>query len=142
MKISARNQLSGTVTAVRAGAVNDEVDLALSGGASLVAVITRESVESLALRPGQRAIALVKASNVLLATDLTGYRISARNQLHAKVGAITPGAVNAEVMLELDGGQVLVAIVTQASVKTLDLAPGAPVTALVKASDVMLAVAV
>lgn len=140
MKTSARNQWVGKVTAVRSGAVNDEVEITMPSGLRVVAIITHESTASLGLRTGQEAIALVKASNVLLATDLDGAKVSTRNQWHGSVAAVTPGAVNAEVTLDLDGGGQAVAIVTQSSVRTLGLAVGARATALVKASDVIVAV--
>ena len=78
MKTSARNQWLGEVAAIRAGAVNDEVELHLSGGARLVATITRDSSEALGLRLKQPVIALVKASSVLLATGLGTGRLSAQ----------------------------------------------------------------
>jgi molybdate transport system regulatory protein len=140
MKTTARNQWLGTVSAVRSGAVNDEVELTLPGKQRVVAIITHDSTAALGLRTGQSAIALVKASNVLLATGLDGVRISARNQWPGVVASVTPGAVNSEVMLDMDGGDRVVAIVTQDSVRTLGLAAGARATALVKASDVILAV--
>jgi len=138
MKTSARNQFIGTVTSVRSGAVNDEVELSLAGGPRIVAVVTRESIESLGLRTNISAVALIKASSVLLATDLEGARLSARNQLPGTVSAVVPGAVNAEVTLALDGGGSIAAIVTQASVKALGLAPGSRATAFFKASSVIL----
>ncbi|HEX5682844.1 MAG TPA: TOBE domain-containing protein [Ideonella sp.] len=141
MKTSARNQFVGTVTSVRAGAVNDEIELTLPGGAKLVATVTRESTESLGLRTHMTAIALVKASSVLLATGLEGSKVSARNQLPGTVAAVTPGTVNAEVELEMDGANRIVAIVTQDSLKSLGLAPGTRATALFDASSVILAVA-
>ena len=101
MKTSARNQLAGTVAAVRPGAVNDEVELALPGGARIVAIITHESTRSLGLAQGSAAFALVKASSVMLATELGGAKLSARNQLAGTVSALHPGAVNAEVVLAL-----------------------------------------
>lgn len=144
MKTSARNQFLGSVSALREGAVNDEVELALPGGARLVAVVTRESTAALGLKVGVAAIALIKASSVLLATGLDGTaKVSARNQLAGQVSALKPGAVNAEVTLALDqGGGEIVATVTQSSVQSLGLAVGARATALVKASDVILAVTV
>ena len=141
MKTSARNQFVGQVTCVRAGAVNDEVELTLPGGAKLVATVTRESTESLGLRAHMTAIALVKASSVMLATEVGGAKLSLRNQLAGVVTSVTPGAVNAEVLLEVDGGVHIAAIVTQASVKALGLRPGAAATALFDASSVILAVA-
>lgn len=140
MKTSARNQFLGTVSAVRAGAVNDEVELTLANGAKLVAIITRESSDALGLRINGSAIALIKASSVLMATDLEGAKISARNRLAGTVAKVTPGAVNSEVTLDMDGGEQVVSTITVASVKALGLAPGVRATALVKASDVIVAV--
>ncbi|WP_321819218.1 MULTISPECIES: TOBE domain-containing protein [unclassified Burkholderia] len=67
LKVSARNQLHGTVETVTAGAVNSEVTLALDGGGTLTAVVTNDSVGALQLDAGRRAIALFKASSVILA---------------------------------------------------------------------------
>ncbi|WP_396331147.1 TOBE domain-containing protein [Burkholderia anthina] len=67
LKVSARNQLRGTVEDVAAGAVNSEVTLALDGGGTLTAVVTNDSVDALRLDAGRRAIALFKASSVILA---------------------------------------------------------------------------
>ncbi len=69
MKISARNMLKGRVTEVRPGAVNTEVVLSLAGGAEIVSVITKTSAERLGLAPGAEAYAVIKASNVMIATD-------------------------------------------------------------------------
>ena len=142
VKTSARNQWIGTIAAIRAGAVNDEVEVLLQGGARLVATITRESTDALQLRLQQTVIALVKSSSVLLATDLQDARVSARNRFDGSVVAVRPGAVNAEVTLRTDAGVEVVAIVPGTAVETLSLAPGTPVTALVKASDVILATVV
>jgi molybdate transport system regulatory protein len=141
MKTSARNQFVGTVTSLRSGAVNDEVEITLPGGQRIVAVVTRESTQSLGLRNQMAAIALVKASSVVVATDLEGARISTRNQLPGKVSAVSRGAVNAEVVIDIDGGGSIAAIVTEGSVKSLGLAPGKRAIALFKASSVIVAVA-
>jgi molybdate transport system regulatory protein len=142
LRTSARNQFVGVVRSVRSGAVNDEVELSLPGGARIVAIVTRESTQTLGLRTDLSAIALLKSSSVIVATGLEGAKVSARNQLHGVVASILPGAVNAEVVIDLDGGGWVVATVTQASVQELALALGVRATALFKASDVILAVAV
>lgn len=67
LKVSARNRLHGSVDAVAAGAVNSEVTLALDGGGTLTAVVTNDSVDALQLDASRRAIALFKASSVILA---------------------------------------------------------------------------
>ena len=138
MKTSARNQFVGTVSGYKAGAVNDEVELLLPGGARIVAIVTSESTGQLGLKLGASAFALVKASSVVVATDLQDARLSARNQLPGQVVSVSPGAVNAEVVIDIGDGVSIAAIVTQASVKALGLKPGIQATALFKASSVIL----
>ncbi|NRF71773.1 TOBE domain-containing protein [Aquincola sp. S2] len=141
MRTSARNQFVGTVSAIRAGAVNDEVELTLPGGTRIVAQVTPQSTAALGLRTQATVIALLKSSAVLVATELEGARLSARNQLAGTVRAVTPGAVNAEVEIELDSGDGrIVAIVTQPSVEALGLAPGVRATAVFDVANVILAV--
>ena len=69
MKISARNVLKGKVKQIKAGAVNIEVIVELPGGAEIVSVITKESVENLKLSKGKAVYAVIKASNVMIAVD-------------------------------------------------------------------------
>jgi len=128
------------VSGVTVGAVQDEIELTLHAGQRIVAVVTHESAASLGLVPGAEAFALVKASSVLLATDLGGARLSARNQLRGTVARIRPGAVNAEVLIDIGGGQTMAAIVTQESALSLGLEPGTAVLALFKASSVVVGV--
>ncbi|MFU8788673.1 MAG: TOBE domain-containing protein [Methylobacter sp.] len=141
MKASARNQFSGNVSQVIVGAVNAEVHIGLKGGATLVASITKESVETLGIKTGIEVIALVKAPQIIIVTDFGGYRLSARNQLQGTVIQVKPGAVNAEVDIELKGGEQVAATVTNDSVEALGLKTGEPATAVFKASAVILAVA-
>lgn len=69
MKISARNALQGTVQSVTPGAVNTEVVIETAGGERIVSIITKELAETLGLVPGKAAYAVIKASDVLVATD-------------------------------------------------------------------------
>ena len=65
-------------------------------------------------------------------------KISARNVLKGKVKQVTPGSVNTEVVVELPGGLEIVSIITRSSAERLGLARGREVSAVIKASDVML----
>ena len=141
MKVSARNQFTGTVSEVRIGAVNAEVHISLQGGQIIVASITKESVDTFAIKAGIEVIALVKAPQIILVTDFGGYKLSARNQLQGTVTEVKLGAVNAEVDIELIGGNKVATTVTKDSVETLGLHTGQAVTAVFKASAVILAVA-
>jgi molybdate transport system regulatory protein len=67
MKISARNKLVGKVASITSGAVNAEVSVALPGGGKIVAVITKTSAKSLKLKKGLPIVAVIKASDILLA---------------------------------------------------------------------------
>jgi molybdopterin-binding protein len=69
MKISARNVLKGKVVKITPGAVNTEVVLELVGGNQIVSIISKESSEKLGLKVGKDAYAVIKASNVMVATD-------------------------------------------------------------------------
>jgi len=142
MRTSARNQFFGNVVDVRRGAVNDEVELEVAGGARLVATITHESTEGLGLRVGAEAFALVKASSIVVVTNDAGARFSARNRLAGTITRLLPGAVNTEVVIELPGGGSVAAIVTHDSSEALGLAVCAPATAIFKASSVILGIAV
>ena len=141
MKTSARNQFAGTISAIRAGAINDEIELAIIGGQRIVATVTRESCNELGLVIGAKAFALVKASSIVLMTEAGDVKLSARNQLRGTVTRLTPGAVNSEIVLELPGGGSVAAIVTQASAEALGLAAGSDAVAIFKASSVIVGVA-
>jgi len=67
-------------------------------------------------------------------------KLSARNLLKGKVVKIIKGAVNSEVTIELPGGEILVSIITNASVKSLGLKKGKAAYAVIKASNIMVAV--
>lgn len=67
-------------------------------------------------------------------------KLSARNVLQGKVVKIVPGVVNAEVTIQLPGGEQIVSIITMASVTSLGLKEGGEAYAVIKASSVMIAV--
>lgn len=140
MKASARNQFEGTINEVLVGAVNAEVHVGLKGGETIVASITKESIDTLGIKTGMGVLALVKAPQVIIVTDFGGYALSARNQLQGTVTDVKPGKVNAEIDIELKGGEKIAATVTNDSVETLGLAKGKTATAAFKAGAVILAV--
>ncbi|WP_048636182.1 TOBE domain-containing protein [Brenneria goodwinii] len=68
LNFSARNQLAGKVKKVVKGAVNSMVHIKTSNGLTLTSSITNESLDEMAIADGSEVIALIKASNVILAT--------------------------------------------------------------------------
>lgn len=140
MKTSARNQFLGKVMEVQRGAVNDEVTLEIAGGNKIIAVITHESTDDLGLRPGVQALAIIKASSIIVMVDDGLAKFSARNQLVGTVKMVHDGIVNSEVIIDLDGGGTLAAIITRASCESLGLAERQRATGMFKASSVILGV--
>lgn len=69
MKISARNSLKGKIKSITTGAVNNEIVIELPNGMEVVSIITKDSSERLDLTEGKQVYAVVKASDVMIATD-------------------------------------------------------------------------
>ncbi len=136
MKISARNQITGKVTEVVDGAVNSEVAIG-AGENSIKAIITKNSAKDMDIKVGDELIAIIKASNVILAKDLPS-KISARNLIKAKVKNVQNGEVNSEISLDADGVE-LTSIITIGSTKELDIKAGDEIYAIIKASTIILA---
>jgi molybdate transport system regulatory protein len=139
MRTSARNALRGVIANITPGEVNSEVTLRLGEGVDITAILTKRSVEDLQLAPGKPAIALIKSSFVILAKG-DNLRTSARNQVAGTVSGREDGAVNSEIGLDIGGGKTLTATITLESARNLAITVGEPVTALIKAPHVILAV--
>jgi len=69
MQISARNSLKGTIKSIEPGAAGGQVIIELSNGVEVVSIITKDSAERLNLAEGKTVYAIVKASDVMIATD-------------------------------------------------------------------------
>jgi len=139
MKTSARNQFAGTVSTLALGPVSAEVTIALAGGGEITATMTTAAARRLKLKKGKEALALVKASAIVLVTDFAGWQLSTRNQLAGTVSRIEAGGVSSLVVLTLPGGAALAATITRESVDALGLKVGMPATAVFKAYSVMVA---
>lgn len=136
MKISARNQIQGKISAINTGAVNAQVEVDI-GGAHLSAVITLASCESMGLSVGDTVYAIVKASSVLIAKDKPG-KISARNIVETKVEKVVHGPVSCELDLSV-GTNNLAAVITNEAAKDLGINEGDSVYAIMKSSSIILA---
>ncbi len=142
MKTSARNEFLGRVKAVNKGIVSAEVTLDIGSGNELVANITLESLDNLGLAVGREAYALIKAPWVIVTAEDSALKTSARNRLCGVVSRCQEGAVNGEVIIALDIGKSIAAIVTDESIESLGLKEGMRACALIKASHIILAVTV
>lgn len=139
MRTSARNQFLGRIDEIRTGPINSEVHLDIGAEQPLVATVTQESIARLGLEIGGEAIALIKASWVILSSN-DSLRCSARNQFRGLVQSVREGPINTEVGLALASGRTLTAVITHESADDMELNRGQMLTALIKASHVILAV--
>ena len=69
MRISARNQIKGTVVEVKKGATTSHVRVDIGGGNVITSSITNEAVDELGIKAGGKATVVVKASDVMIAVD-------------------------------------------------------------------------
>jgi molybdate transport system regulatory protein len=139
MKTSARNAFHGIVKHIEIGAVNAEVTIAMQGDDVMVATVTKDSIDRMQLAEGKPVWTLVKASWIILTADESA-KTSARNRLCGTVSRVVMGPVNAEVVLQLDGGNTLAAVVTHDSATEMVIAKGQRLCALIKASHMLLGV--
>ncbi|WP_316861835.1 TOBE domain-containing protein [uncultured Cohaesibacter sp.] len=140
MRTSARNVFHGIVEEITPGAVNSEVLLRVSDRTVLTTVITNTSIESLELRKGSEAFALIKASTPILMAETEAVKLSARNQIHGNVISVAPGAVNCEVQLDIGNSKTLTVVITMQSAQSLEIKPGDRMCAMFKASQIILGV--
>jgi molybdate transport system regulatory protein len=139
MSLSIRNQIPGTVASVAPGEVMAIVKLHLDGGQMLTAAITLEAVRDLGLDAGSTVQALIKSTEVSLATGpVTG--LSIRNQLPGTVTGVATGGAMASVKVSIAGAE-LTSAITREAVAELRLASGSGVVALIKATEISLSVA-
>ncbi|MEU2432985.1 TOBE domain-containing protein [Streptomyces sp. NPDC007861] len=137
MSLSIRNQLRGTVTCVTSGEAMATVRVRLEGGEDITAAVTADSVRELGIAEGSAVRALVKSTEVAVATGpVEG--VSIRNQIPGKIMAIAMGVAMASLRLEVEGGE-LTAAITKEAVDELGLFVGSSVIALIKSTEVALA---
>jgi molybdate transport system regulatory protein len=142
LQTSARNCLAGRMVHIRCEGIYDEIELQLAGGDRIVCLITSDRALKLRLQAGAPAYALVNPSAVIVMTEQAdAFRFSARNQLAGHVTQVQAGMENTEVTITLQGGNSLVALISNVSAGELQLTAGKPVRAIFKATSVVLGVA-
>ncbi len=141
MRLSAKNVFYGTVSSIKVENLLAEVCLELKSKHRIYSMITAESVETLGLESGEAAYAVIKASSVLIASDLLQGRFSARNLLHGRVVSIRTDMLMGEVVLDIGGGDTVVATVTSGGVLNLDIKEGDQACAVIDATQVIIGVA-
>lgn len=137
MSLSIRNQIPGTVTSVTTGEAMATVKVRLDGGQQVTAAVTVDAVKDLGLAEGSAVQAMVKSTDVSLATGPVA-GLSIRNQIPGTVTEIASGAAMATVKVSVAGG-VLTAAITKDAVTELGLTTGSAVVALIKSTELSLA---
>lgn len=138
MKLSARNQFSGTVTKIAEGAVNGIVTIDVNGS-PVSATISMNAIRELGLKPGKKAYAVIKATEVMVGRG-SRLPLSARNQFPGKITGIDKGAVNSIIKIEALGGETVSATISNNAVEELGLKTGEEALAVIKATSVMVGI--
>ncbi|WP_306337520.1 molybdopterin-binding protein [Streptomyces sp. KL118A] len=139
MSLSIRNQVPGTVISVTPGEVMATVKVQLESGQGLTAAITLEAVKELGITEGSAVRALIKSTEVSLATGPVA-GLSIRNQIPGTVADVATGGAMASVKVDIAGGS-LTAAITKDAVADLGLVAGSSVVALVKSTEISLGMA-
>jgi molybdate transport system regulatory protein len=139
MRLSIRNQLSATIETVTRGEVMGTTRLRLDGGQEVTSAITLDAIDDLGLADGQHVTALVKSTDVAIASGAVN-GLSIRNQISGTIERVDHGVVMTTVKIAIAGGQSLVAAITKDGAQDLNLAEGDSITALMKSTEVSIAV--
>jgi molybdate transport system regulatory protein len=136
-QLSARNQISGTIADIQKGAAMSVVTVSAQGH-TIVSAITNQAVQELGLRPNDAVIAVVKATEgIITKGDAGAMKVSARNKVSGRITHIDKGPAMAAVTLDALNWKLTAAITRQAA-DDLQLTQGDQVTALFKATEVLL----
>lgn len=135
--VSARNQLNGKVTDIQSGTAMSVVTIA-GDGHQLTSAITNQAVQELGIKKNDSVVAVIKSTEtMLLKGEVGGIKLSARNRISGRVTGIQKG--NAMASVTIDGGSVkLTSAITRQAIDELELSNGDAVTAVFKATEVML----
>lgn len=139
VRISARNQLKAKVTKIQRGAVESELFLQLHSDDIIIAVITNDSLEFLDIEIGTEVHALFKANAVIISTDIE-LVASDRNRFFGDVIRINRGSLNAEVIVELKGGNTICSTMSIESLDELQLEIGMKVVTFCKPKSIILGI--
>jgi len=129
------SKVSGTITKVIKGHIHANVQI-LWKSIPLSVVITKASCEDMHLSEGDSITVLIKGTDVMLAKSFSGM-ISARNRVNGKVKRIIEGDVVSKVFVESQE-EMLHAVITNTSLKEMDINEGNEITAIVKSTELIL----
>lgn len=138
LRFSARNVFRVEVVSVKKWPVDVEIVLKISSGHAIHAIVTNEASTDLDLRPGRKAIALVKSSFVKLATR-DEPPTDTRNLFSGVVTRRTDAERNCELLIDIGSGKTITAVIPRTEIETKRILEGCKVTARFEREDVILA---
>ena len=136
MAISARNKLQGRVSSIKSGEAMCLVTLDAQG-TKVVAAVTNQGVEELNLKPNDQVTAVIKSTEVMLMKGGGQVMLSARNRFTGQIESIQKGEAMGLVTVKTEQFH-LGAAITREAIDEMGLKQGDQVTAVVKATEVML----
>jgi len=136
MVISARNKIQGRVSAIASGEAMSFVALDAQG-TKIVAVVTNQGIAELNLKQNDQVTAVIKSTEVMLMKGGGQVTLSARNRFAGQIESIQKGAAMGLVTVKM-GQFHLGAAITRDAIDEMGLKQGDQVTAVVKATEVML----
>ncbi|ACZ13080.1 TOBE domain-containing protein [Sulfurospirillum deleyianum] len=138
LKLSARNQLIGTISAIRESPVNVQIELTIKAANKIYASITKNSYQELGLHLGDSAIAIIKASSIFLSK--TKPTIACENLLQGKIIQILSDTSSTEITLELESKSTITATISNEAFEPLGLKINEETYIFFKASNVILGI--
>lgn len=138
-RTSIRNQLLGTVIEIKPRMYQGEVTLKLKGGDTLLAILTLDSIKKLGLTEGSEAHILIRARHLILVRTGSKLKFSTDNSLCGKVVDLHYARLSGEVVLEIKGGDLIKATVSQEAIDDLGIKVGDILCGVFKATSVILA---
>ncbi len=136
IRLSARNQFSGTITKITRGAVNGIVTIDI-GDNVLSSNISLNAIQELRLEEGKKVMTFIKATDVMMADDLE--HISARNKFRGTVVSLETGPINAFVRIK-SGKHIVTSVTSVGVVNQLSLKEGAEAVAIIRSANVLIGV--
>jgi len=139
IRISARNQLKAEVVKIEKGAVESKIFLKLHGEDTIMAIITNDSIDTLGIETGSKLFALFKANALTVDTDTTLNK-SDLNRFIGKIIRINTDSFNAEVIIELNGGNTICSTMSTEKLDEQKLEIGMEVVAFCKPNTIILGI--
>ncbi|WP_033916454.1 TOBE domain-containing protein [Campylobacter sputorum] len=138
MQIGARNQIQAKITDIKTGSINSLITGKTSCNKIFKATVTAESEKNLDLKIEKEAYFIFKAINVILSKD-NSLKFSAANQIIGKVKDIELGSVMSKIIIDSNGLEIS-SVITKKSTQSLNLKQGDTVTAMIKATNIVVGV--